>query len=69
MMNYELYEKVKCPKCQKEFTCIEDLSTEIDMEKIKIFYSGYCEDCETYTYWDMTYKIDNISPLKIEEKN
>ena len=68
MMNYELYDKIKCPKCKEEFTCIEDLDTEIDMEKIKIEYSGYCDECESYFYWNVTYKIDKISSLKSEEE-
>lgn len=64
MMNYKLYNEIKCPKCKESFTCIEDLNTQIDMEKIKIEYSGYCDHCESYFYWNMIYKIDNISPLK-----
>lgn len=64
MMNYELYDKIKCPKCKESFTCIEDLDTEIDMKKIKIEYSGYCDKCESYEYWTMVYQLKKIKKEK-----
>ena len=68
MMNYELYDEIKCPKCKESFTCIEDLSTEATMEKIKIEYSGYCDECESYFRWDMVYKFESISSITEESE-
>lgn len=60
-----MVQELKCPKCGSTHIVDTDcFDTSVMLTKAKFYYTGYCQNCDTFVQWAECYTFEGYDEIE-----